>query len=258
MLADNGLALDRAPDRRADPDWITAQRAHPDTRVLAFWHDRYLPDAHPAPGTDAVFLAWSDTAVFAADLPTAVGQPHDLRALASLAYARAILHWHRNQRHCRACGGPTDPRDGGHARHCRACATLLFPRIEPAIIVLVTWHQRCPLARQRNAAPTAWSTLAGFVEVGENLETAVHREVREEAGVRLTSAHYQASQTWPIPASLMIGYRAHAAGPDIAVDHHELDDARWFTADEVHALRATDHRTDSIEQFLIGTWLAEN
>nr|WP_042179329.1 NAD(+) diphosphatase [Kibdelosporangium sp. MJ126-NF4]CEL13763.1 NADH pyrophosphatase [Kibdelosporangium sp. MJ126-NF4]CTQ99449.1 NADH pyrophosphatase (EC 3.6.1.22) [Kibdelosporangium sp. MJ126-NF4] len=272
MLAYNGLSLDRVPERRADPDWITAQRAHPTSRVVAFWHDHYLPEAHPTPDTDAVFLGLDgDTAVFAADLPDPVGQPADLRALvsaldpaeaATLAYARGILHWHRNQRHCGACGGPTDTRDGGHTRQCRACGTLLFPRIEPAVIVLVTWQDRCLLARHRGAAPTAYSTLAGFVEVGENLEAAVHREVREEAGVLLADVRYQASQSWPFPAGLMIGYRARATGPDIDVDHRELDDARWFTADEVTTLRQTDSsdsgsRTDSIEQFLIDTWLSE-
>ncbi|ONI79761.1 hypothetical protein ALI144C_23730 [Actinosynnema sp. ALI-1.44] len=267
MLAYNGLALDRAPDRRADTDWITARRAHPATRVIAFWHDKFLPDAHPTATADAVFLGLDgDTAVFAADLPDPTGEPHDVRALvsslapaeaATLAYARGILHWHRNQRHCGACGGPTDARDGGHTRQCRTCGKLLFPRIEPAVIALVTWQERCLLARHRGAAPTAWSTLAGFVEVGENLETAVHREVHEEAGVRLADLRYEASQAWPFPAGLMIGYRAQAAGPRIAVDHRELDDARWFTRDEVWSLLATHQRTDSIEQFLVGTWLAE-
>lgn len=265
MLAYNGLTLDRAPDRRADPDWITAQRAHPASRVIAFWQDKLLPDARPTPDTDAVFLGLDgDTPVFAADLPHPAGDPQDLRALvaaldpaeaATLAYARGILHWQRNQRHCGACGGRTEARDGGHVRHCRGCGKLLFPRIEPAVIVLVTFGDRCLLARHAGAAPTAYSTLAGFVEVGENLESAVHREVREEAGVTLAEVHYQASQAWPFPAGLMIGYRAVAASPDIAVDHTELDDARWFTRDEVHALRDTAQRTDSIERFLIDTWL---
>jgi NAD+ diphosphatase len=266
MLAYNGLTLDRAPDRRADPDWITARRAHPTTRVIAFWHDQLLPEAHPGPDTDAVFLGLDgDTAVFAADLTEPVGHPQDLRALvttldpaeaATLAYARGILHWQRTQRFCGTCGGLTDPRHGGHHRQCRDCGTLLFPRIEPAIIVLVTWQERCLLARHRGA--TSYSTLAGFVEVGENLETAVHREVREEAGVRLADVHYQASQAWPFPAGLMIGYRAQAAGPDITVDRDELDEAHWFTPDEVRALRDAEHRTDSIERFLLDTWLTEH
>jgi NAD+ diphosphatase len=269
-LAYNGLTLDRAPDRRTDPDWIAAQRATPNTRVLPFWRDHLLIGGHAPADADTVFLGLDgDTPVFAADLSTVdkpVGEPHDLRALvntvdpaeaATLAYARGILHWSRNQQFCGACGGATDTRDGGHLRVCRDCGKLLFPRIEPAVIVLVTWQDRCLLARHHNAAPDAYSTLAGFVEVGENLETAVHREVREEAGVTLTDVQYQASQTWPFPAGLMIGYRAHAATPDIAVDGAELEEARWFTAAEVHELRATPSRTDSIEHFLISTWLHE-
>jgi NAD+ diphosphatase len=260
-LAYNGLTLDRAPARRTDPKWIATQRAHPDARVIPFWHDRILIGA-PAPAdTETVFLGLDgDTPIFAADLAEPAGEPHDIRGLvttldpaeaATLAYARGILHWSRNQRFCGACGGPTDTRDGGHIRACRSCGKLLFPRIEPAIIVLVTWQNQCLLARHHNS--TAYSTLAGFVEIGENLETAVHREVHEEAGVTLADVQYQASQAWPFPSGLMIGYHARAASPEINVDGAELDEARWFTPAEVRALPHS--RTDSIEHFLIRKWL---
>lgn len=267
-LTYNGLTLDRAPARRADPDWIAHQRTQAGTRVIPFWQGKLLVGADPRPDADAVFLGLDGTtAVFAAELPEPAGEAHDLRGLvsslepaeaATLAYARGILHWSRNQRFCGTCGARTEPRDGGHVRACQGCGKLLFPRIEPAVIVLVTWQDTCLLARHHGARPEAYSTLAGFVEVGENLETAVHREVHEEAGVTLDSVTYQASQAWPFPSGLMIGYRGHAATPDIAVDGAELEEARWFTPGEVRDLRTRGQRTDSIEHFLVNTWLAEN
>ncbi len=115
---------------------------------------------------------------------------------------------------------------------------------------------RCLLARHHGAAADAWATLAGFVEVGESLEDAVRREVAEEAGVRIGEVRYQASQAWPFPAGLMIGFRARAASTAISVDHAELDEARWFTRAELTALLAVrPHRGDSIESYLTGTWL---
>ncbi|MEV4313376.1 NAD(+) diphosphatase [Actinocrispum sp. NPDC049592] len=260
-LAYNALTLDRATAHRADPAWLATQRSRPDARVIAF-HDGEIHDAPVTPDTEAVFLGLDgDTPVFAADIPEPHGPTRDLRAIfstldpaeaATLAYARGLLHWTRNQQFCGTCGGATQPTDGGHVRQCQKCGKLLFPRIEPAIIVLVTWQDTCLLARHRNAR--SYSTLAGFVEIGENLETAVHREVHEEAGVRLASVHYQASQAWPFPSGLMIGYRAEAASPDIQVDGSELDEARWFTPAEVRAMG--EHRTDSIEHHLITDWLA--
>jgi NAD+ diphosphatase len=264
-LVYNGLTLDRAPSLRADSDWLTTQRANPHARVIPFHNDKLVLADAPT-DTETVFLGLDgDTPVFATEVDQPAGETHDLRGLvttlepaeaATLAYARGILHWNRNQRYCGACGGPTTAHDGGHMRVCQHCAKQLFPRIEPAVIVLVTWQDRCLLARHRGAAADAWSTLAGFIEVGENLEAAVRREVREEAGVLLDTVHYEASQAWPFPAGLMIGYRAIAASDAIDVDGVELDEARWFTAPEVRAMHDTSSRTDSIEHFLVSTWLA--
>src|SRR5262249_21036081 len=116
-------------------------------------------------------------------------------------------------------------------------------------------RERCLLARHRGAAEGAYSTLAGFVEIGESLEDAVRRELGEEAGVQGDEVNYQASQAWPVPSGLMSGFRAVAATGEIAVDHDERIEARWFTRDEVRAL--SDGRRDSIESYLVGTWLAE-
>ena len=199
----------------------------------------------------------------------------DIRALVSavppaaagmFAYARGIAHWHRNQRFCGACGGRTDTRSAGHHRICLSCGNLLFPRIEPAVIVLVELPgepPRCLLGRHAGAAPGRFSTLAGFVEIGESLEDAVRREVAEEAGVAVGRVTYQASQAWPFPAGLMAGFTAGALASTIRADHSEVLEARWFTAPELRARIADPslggpYRVDSIGKILIEDWLASH
>jgi NAD+ diphosphatase len=279
----NGLTLDRAGYRRADREWIEQARAH--GRAVALWRDRCLVRAGvpvfvpAAAAQEPVFLGMDGEAgVFATDLSemdeaeavqaAEAGATVDIRRLfpslagpeaAILSYARGILHWNRNQRFCGACGGPTARRDAGHLRVCDGCGKLLFPRIEPAVIVLVEAPDppaRCLLARHLGAGPDAFSTLAGFVEIGENLEDAVRRELAEEAGVRVCEVRYQASQSWPFPAGLMIGFRAVAESDSVAVDRNELEEARWFTrAELVRRLAAGENRTDSIEHFLVTSWV---
>ena len=181
----------------------------------------------------------------------------------TLGYALGILRWHHDQRFCGACGHPAASCHGGTQRRCTGagCGRLLFPRIEPAVIALVEAPgrvSRCLLARHRGAALGSFATLAGFVEIGESLEDAVRREVAEETGVRLGKVSYQASQAWPFPAGLMIGFRARAVSEAIRVDLAELDEARWFTRAEVSAMLARHPaRPDSIESHLIGAWLRE-
>ena len=187
----------------------------------------------------------------------------DEQQAATLGYALGILRWHRDQRFCGACGHPAASCHGGTQRRCTGadCGRLLFPRLEPAVIALVEAPgavSRCLLARHRGAAPGAFATLAGFVEIGEGLEDAVRREVAEETGVRLGQVSYQSSQAWPFPAGLMIGFRARAVSEAICVDRAELDEARWFTRAEVSAMLARHPaRPDSIESHLIGAWLRE-
>ncbi len=187
----------------------------------------------------------------------------DPQQAATLGYARGILRWHRDQRYCGACGQLAASCSGGTQRRCTGadCGRLLFPRIEPAVIALVEAPgppARCVLARHRGAAPGAFATLAGFVEIGEGLEDAVRREVAEETGLLLGEVSYQASQAWPFPAGLMIGFRARAVSEAIVVDRAELDEARWFTRAEVSAMLARHPaRCDSIESYLIGGWLRE-
>lgn len=302
VLPYSGHWLDRAGSLRSDPQWINAVLARPDAQVLALWRDQCLmrgpqaatlsvADAQAALATagELVFLGLDgDAGIFAADL-SALEEPHafalsgasalrEVRGLvgtlsrseaAILAYARGILHWHGNQRFCGACGGDTEHRHGGHLRVCRrsGCGKLLFPRLEPAVIVLVEapgMPRRCLLVRHKDRAAGVYSTLAGFVEVGESLEDAVRREVAEEAGIQVDTVTYQASQAWPFPAGLMIGFRARVVAGAIAVNGDELEEARWFThaeLGELMAARGGEHRLfndDSIEKVLIESWMSES
>lgn len=290
----SGGRLDRAVRNRRDARWLGDQMASPTRRMIPLWRDRCLlrdrevlnlrdrdvlslPDA----GGEPVFLGLDgDAPVFAVDLSAlteadalataAADTAVDLRQLvgrlanaeaAVLGYARGLCHWHRSQRYCGACGAPTRPSDGGHVRLCTACPRQHFPRIEPAVITLVEAPDdpaRCLLARHAGAGPDSYALLAGFVEVGEDLEDAVRREVAEEAGVIVDEVTYQASQAWPFPAGLMVGFRARAASDTTHVDGVELIEVRWFTRAELRERRrARGHlgNLDSIDNLLIESWL---
>jgi NAD+ diphosphatase len=159
--------------------------------------------------------------------------PADEAAL--LAYARALLIWRRRHRFCGVCGSPTRSDRAGHVMRCSnpQCAQEFFPRIDPAIIVLVTDGERALLGRQPTWPEGRYSTIAGFVEPGESLEDAVAREVGEETGVRVTQVDYHSSQPWPFPSSLMLGFHAIAAPNATIRVGGELADARWFTREEI-------------------------
>ncbi|MFI0795271.1 NAD(+) diphosphatase [Micromonospora rubida] len=221
----------------------------------------FAADLSSRPEPEAVRLSGAAAAM---DVRTLVGRLGPAEA-AVQAYARGLLHWHRRQRHCGSCGAVTTPREGGHVRACGGvdCGRSFFPRIEPAVIVLVEAPgppARCLLARHGGAPEGAFSTLAGFVEVGESLEDAVRREMAEEAGVTVAGLSYQGSQAWPFPAGLMVGFRAVAAAEEIRVDGVELLEARWFTRDELRERMATGRplgRVDAIDHRLLHDWLAE-
>jgi NAD+ diphosphatase len=272
VMAYTATPHDRVPGRRGDPAWVVAQLDADDTRVVPSWRDRALLDADGHPVTlvgeaartataaaDQLVLLGLDgaTPVFAADLSgateaealalTTAASSADLRALvgtltdsvaATHAYARGLLYWHRQTRFCGACGGRTASVQAGHVRECQSpgCERQLFPRIEPAVIALIESpdpQPRCLLARHRGAGPDSFALLAGFVEVGESLESAVRREAAEEAGVTVSAVAYRGSQAWPFPAGLMIGFVGRAVDSTIEVDGDELVDARWFTRAEV-------------------------
>ncbi|MDQ1396584.1 MAG: diphosphatase [Acidimicrobiaceae bacterium] len=144
-----------------------------------------------------------------------------------------IVEWDRTHQFCGRCGTPTQLVAGERAKRCPACALLAFPRLAPAVIVLIEREDEMLLARNRTFPVPMFSALAGFVEPGETLEEAVHREVGEEVGVEVTDLRYFASQPWPFPHSLMIGFLARWAGGDIRVDGMEIAEARWFRADDL-------------------------
>jgi NAD+ diphosphatase len=152
-----------------------------------------------------------------------------------LAYARGLVYWRSKHRYCGACGSPMRPRDAGHVMTCvaPACGQQSFPRIDPAIIVLITDGERALLGRQASWPTGRFSTLAGFVEPGESLEDAVTREMYEEAGISVTDIRYHSSQPWPFPSSLMLGFTARALHNEITLNDAELEAARWFTRDAV-------------------------
>lgn len=241
-----------------------------------------------------VFLGGSDNdlAFFAADLSayeeeeaaalTDGGEFLDLRRVgptvetkqaALMAYARGMLYWHKNHRFCGRCGAATESRDGGHRRQCinSECDYKTFPRTDPAVIMLVEFRPddgappMCLLGNHHRLPSNVYSTLAGFVEPGESLEETVIREVDEEVGVKVGHVAYQASQPWPFPASIMLGFRAQAEGTDLLIDRHEIKEARWFTADEVRTFGEWGDedaefalpRKDSIARYLVDSWVEE-
>jgi len=148
-------------------------------------------------------------------------------------YSRGLDLWQRNRRFCPRCGTPNQVHSAGHRLLCEK-GHEQFPRIEPAIIVLISKGDRCLLSRKANWPPNVYSTLAGFVEPGETIEEAVKREMLEEANIRVTNIQYQGSQPWPFPASLMLAFTATAINEDIRLDD-ELEDVQWFSRDDLKA-----------------------
>jgi NAD+ diphosphatase len=151
------------------------------------------------------------------------------------AYAKGISHWQRETRYCARCSSPLLLIASGHRAQCtnEACGRMHFPRTDAAIIVIVEHEGACLLGRQRGWPAGRFSTLAGFIEPGESLEDAVRREVAEEAGVDIIESHYHSSQPWPLPASLMVGFTAVASSRDIRFRDEELEEARWFTPQDI-------------------------
>jgi NAD+ diphosphatase len=149
------------------------------------------------------------------------------------ARAVQIIDWDRTHQFCGRCGVPLKTQTDERAKACPQCGLLHFPRLAPAIIVLVELGNQLLLARSRHFMPGMYSVLAGFVEPGESLEEAVSREVREEVGIEIKDIKYFGSQPWPFPHSLMIGFTATYAGGEISLDDKEIEDAGWFTAEKL-------------------------
>ena len=289
----SGPFLERRAELRDDPAWIAAARSDPDTRYLLAEGARQLVSVGAEPdiallrnGDPLVtgaeersftLLGWFRGArtvlvelapdVLAQVLPTLPGSAElrELRPLAPLlpadsasllAYARALVLWRARHRFCGVCGSPNLPARAGHVMRCSRCDNETFPRLDPAIIVLVTdaSGERALLGRQAAWPAGRYSTIAGFVEPGESLEDAVVREVAEETGVQVAEVEYQSSQPWPFPSSLMLGFRAVARTEAITLHDGELEDARWFTRADIEAGHPALPPPGAISARLIDGW----
>ncbi len=184
-----------------------------------------------------------------------------------LSHARGLMYWHRHNGFCSECGSPTVNEEAGRIRKCnnKLCNRIHYPRTNPAVIMLVTRpgpdHEACLLGRHENFSTGMYTALAGFVDQGETLEQAVAREVFEEAGIIVQNVEYQASQPWPFPASLMLGFRARAVTFNIDTSNDELEEARWFTRAQIGRFAEKGMRLshkDSISYNLIKDWLDED
>jgi NAD+ diphosphatase len=165
-----------------------------------------------------------------------------------------LVEWSRDHAYCGRCATPTEVSTTERSRRCPACGLPAFPRLAPAIITLVHRGDGTALLGRNARWPTVmFSTLAGFVEPGETVESAVRREVREEVGLQVGAVKYFGSQPWPFPHSLMLGFHASYAGGDIVVDGEEISEARWFAPD---MLPAQIPGPISIARALIDDWLA--
>jgi NAD+ diphosphatase len=284
-----GPYLERAAHWRRDEARLRAALEDPATLIVPVWSARSLvavsaetmsahliSDARTFAGVDAgdfILLGeFRSRVCFAVGLrgetPPALEPQlefHDLRMIAGelpheeaglLAYARAMVHWRDQHRYCGRCGSRTIALQGGHVLQCSdaTCATQQFPRIDPAVIVLITDGERALLGRQASWPAGRYSTIAGFVEPGESLEDAVRREVREETGVEVDSVEYHSSQPWPFPSSLMLGFTAHASRTLIERRDDELEDVRWLTREQIAAGEVALPTTHSISFRLIEDW----
>lgn len=146
------------------------------------------------------------------------------------------MHWDRTTLFCSVCGSSTDIIGSERAKRCSACGFTQYPRVSPAIIVLIYREGQVLLTRQPSWTPGVYSLVAGFVEAGESLEACLRREVAEEVGVEVDEIEYLGSQPWPFPHQLMLGFRARFRGGMLALDTTELEDARWFDLDALPAL----------------------
>lgn len=269
-----GNPLDRAAERRRDEAWIASLIEQPDARLLPVrelkpavcdgngaslsldwqsvgrWRDTI--DS----GATLVFLGLGDGGrpYFALDASTAppdnaadtTGDASmDARALAPLlpgpeaailGEARSVIDWHARHRYCANCGAPTLVEAAGWVRRCPECKASHYPRTDPVVIMLAVRGDYGLLGRSKRRPGNRFSCLAGFMEPGETLEEVVRRETFEEAGIRIGRVRYLASQPWPFPSTLMMGFLAEALTDEIAVDPEELAEARWFHRDEIREM----------------------
>lgn len=273
--------LDRVDKHRASSEWVAGLWRAEDAKLLKLdAESRFTTNAggsklrmtKPFVEYDSqrhrLLGLLNGSPIFAVEALTE-GEVHDFREVGfqltdnerDIAAAASALHqWHRAEPMCPTCGGPTKVINGGFARHCTNCGHDHFPRTDPAIIVAVIDSQdRILLGSQSTWPARRVSVLAGFVEAGESLEQAIHREIAEEVDLSLSEVRYFGSQPWPFPRSLMLGFAARASSVDICVDGQEIEFAAWFTRDQVRAQVVSGELglpgASSIAFRLIDAWL---
>ena len=284
----SGAFVDRSGERRKDPEWLARAAQSDACRFVPVWGDRCLIGGDPQRAVllsraqvesfiddeQLIFLGlFQDNPAFAFAIDkerappfTDLGEFHDLRFVGTVlppdeanlaAHARALVVWHASQLYCGVCGAVARPEAGGNSRICRNrdCGRVIFPRVDPAIIVLVSDGERCLLGRQARWPEGRYSTIAGFAEPGESLEDAVRREVFEETNIHVGDVRYHSSQPWPFPSSLMIGFLAQATSSEIRLNDAELEDARWFTRDDLRSDFPKLPFRISIARRLVDHWL---
>jgi len=302
MLHYSNMVLNRASNQRKDIDWLTAQFNESSLWLLvnnnhtlfnlnsfaiSFLNHSQIKHLDLS---NAIFLGLDEQQVsyFALDVSelneqviqslVAGSEFVDIRRYgvqveitqgSMAALARGLCYWHATHRFCGRCGAQNRLVEAGHSRLCSNidCLHQTFPRTDPAVIMVVTrifedGIERCLLGRQATWPVGMYSSLAGFVDPGETLEQAVTREVMEEAGIEVGNVRYIGSQPWPFPSSIMLGFLANATTENIQVDKDELDDARWFSREELKSFGnwhdEGEHlklpRTDSISRYLIEHW----
>ena len=268
---------------RTDDEWLDRRWADPETRVLVVAGARIRPvdgkvtwvAPQDTPAGTRVLLGEREGRTWFAliiDPDEARGEREEWVGLRSvlpaltdhrdqaplLLHAIGLAEWHFATRFCPRCAGPLEVRAAGHELRCTSCERPQFPRTDPAVIMAVTHGDAILLGRQRAWPEGRWSTLAGFCEPGETLEDAVRREVAEEVGVEVGRVDYFGNQPWPLPASLMLGFVAEANTRELDVDGSEIEQARWFTREQLRAgIEAGDvliPRSVSISSSLIEHW----
>jgi NAD+ diphosphatase len=274
-----GNPLDRAGDRRSDPDWLAEQGGRDDALALVMWEGRPLLEAEDEPRLAWLALAharavvpdrelflglWKGAPVFAVEVegsvdPTSgplqgLGAFHEMREAAGLlsgpdaamaGAAKSLFDWRRRHGFCAACGTESETACGGWKRICPACGTEHFPRVDPVTIMLPVYRGGaepiCLLGRQAAWPEGRMSALAGFLEPGETVEEACAREIEEEAGLTVTAVRYHSSQPWPFPSQLMIGLIAEVDSDDARPDQTELEAVAWLTRSEAADVLAGRH-----------------
>ena len=280
-----GAGLDRAGALRRDPARVAALAADPRSRAVVCGRGEIALEAGGARPALVLVAGLGDAAepillglepdgraLFAVDGAAPAGtEMTGLRDAAAIlgrrdaglvAYAAALLNWHRTHPHCSVCGARSGVREGGLLRECPACGANHHPRTDPVVIMLVTDGDRVLLGRQPSWPARRYSALAGFVEPGESLEEAVAREVLEESGVTVDDVRYLSSQPWPFPSSLMLGFTSRYTGGEARVLDGELEDVRWFDRETVRAAAGEEGPLRlppplAIARRLLEGWLAE-